>query len=67
MPNVISKPSLNTAVLLGSAAAVAAGGAVCLYLLLRSEDNYDLDRHSTLTTRYWGIFYFQCKQKRVVP
>ena len=44
MPNVISKPSLNTGALVLGAALAAGGTAVCLYLLLKDENKWDLGR-----------------------
>ena len=55
MPNVISKPSVQSGALLLGAALAAGGTALCLYLLLKDEDDWKLDRGSQMATR-WKYF-----------
>ena len=55
MPNVISKPSVQSGALLLGAALAAGGTALCLYLLLKDEDDWKLDRRSQMATR-WKYF-----------
>jgi len=50
MPNVISKPSVQSGALLLGAALAAGGTALCLYLLLKDEDDWKLDRGSQMAT-----------------
>lgn len=59
MPNVISKPSGTTGALLLGAALAAGGTAVCLYLLLKNDDNWSLDREAPIATR-WALLMFCC-------
>ena len=51
MPNVISKPSVQSGALLFGAALAAGGTALCLYLLLKEEDDWKLERGSQMATR----------------